>query len=217
MLACTHLNIFIFFIGDISCCSRMLALQPGIIGLHSIHLDYQLESGCCWGNWGNFENVSFFFHWHHDCHERRRRVTLKLSPSCFLIPLSLFVRSLPLLWFCKWDVWEAGSSVKPLCWHQQKKKGGWKKQRPKDKAALKSNRASAAAAGATARVQAQLCNKEEGGWERGWGGGCRGCWRCAPSDVPLCSVVPLGFSYSPPLHTSAHRNMTWYIEIWNVT
>lgn len=47
-----------------------------------------------------------------------------------------------------------------------------REKRPKDKTALKSNRASAT--GATARVQAQRCNKEQGGWmrERGvWGVG----------------------------------------------
>lgn len=49
-----------------------------------------------------------------------------------------------------------------------------REKRPKDKTALKSNRASAAEAGAPARVQAQRCNKEEGGWiteEGKWGGG----------------------------------------------
>lgn len=49
-----------------------------------------------------------------------------------------------------------------------------KKKRPKDKAALKSNRASTT--GATARVQAQRCNKEQGDWMRDEGGG--GLERC---------------------------------------
>lgn len=55
-----------------------------------------------------------------------------------------------------------------------------REKRPKDKTALKSNRASAAEAGAPARVQAQRCNKEEGGWITeegkwgGWGGGVGG-------------------------------------------
>lgn len=60
--------------------------------------------------------------------EERGRVALKLSPSCFMIPLPLFVHSLPFLWFCKWGVWDAASSVKPLCWHQRKKKGGGQKR-----------------------------------------------------------------------------------------
>lgn len=63
---------------------------------------------------------------------------------------------------------KARSCVKPLCWHQRKRKrerGRKKRKRPKDEAALKNNRA-LAAAGATTRVQAQRCNKGEGGWMR---------------------------------------------------
>lgn len=49
------------------------------------------------------------------------------------------------------------------------------RKRPRDKAALKSNWALVTVAGASARVQAQRRNKEEGSWMRGRGEGGR--WR----------------------------------------
>lgn len=124
----------------------------------------------CEKNWGgNFENMFFLMlrqregkHWH-SC------------PLLVFAPL-LSIPSCSLLWFSKRGVLEregeARSSAKPLCWHQRKKRKRKRERLRKTKrqsGLLKSSRASA---GATARVQAQLCNKERGGWIRdrrvGW-------------------------------------------------
>lgn len=149
---------------------------------------------------GNFENLFFLMprqregkHWH----------------SCPLLVFAPLLSIRSFLWFSKWGVLErqARSSVKPLCWHQRKKereRERWRKTK-RQSGLLKSSRASA---GATERVQAQLCNKEQRGWMREteeWGEG-GGCWWKAPSDVSLCSV-PLSSSH--PLmetHTRIHAH-----------
>lgn len=163
--------------------------------------------GVCRGG-ETFENVFFLMPRRED-EEERGRALLLLSPSCFVILLS--IRSLPFLWFCKWGVCEGGMKhCEPSSVDISEKKRE-REKRPKDKAALKCSRASAgAAAGGTARVQAQRCNKEEGSWmrerekEKG-GGRVEGGWWWVSSDVSLCSV-PLGVSH--PL-MEIHRR-EWY-------
>lgn len=164
--------------------------------------------GVCRRGGETFENVFFLMPRREDKEERGRALLL-LSPSCFVILLS--IRSLPFLWFCKWGVCvkEAWSTVSPALLTSAKKRE--REKRPKDKAALKCSRASAgAAAGATARVQAQRCNKEERSWMREREGkGGRESGRGLVMSLLWCVFVLCATRRLSSTHGNTHRR-EWY-------
>lgn len=145
----------------------------------------------CEKNWG--ETLKTCFSW---CRGSGRESIGTVVPFLFLRRFSPFV----LLLFCGFPNEVCSRDRHGALWSQsvdisgkkERERERWRKTK-RQSGLLKSSRASA---GATTRVQAQLCNKEQRGWMREteeWGGG-GGCWWKAPSDVSLCSV-PLSSSH----------------------
>lgn len=154
--------------------------------------------------WGGFWKCIFLdakTGWWGGGRREEGRALLLLSPSCFAILLP--IRSLPFLWFCKWGVCEGGMKHCEATLLTSAEKKRERERRPKDKAALKCSRASA---GATARVQAQRCNKE-GSWMRARGReeGGRESGRVLVMSRLWCVFVLCATQLLSSTHGNTHR------------